>query len=331
MKTKNRQFFLIILSLLFIVSCSGDDSNNESTKPEIKNINDIILTTTLINTPTTPEDSGNYSVFFSMAGDKVYYANPSNTPLTQFMLEYNLNTNEFTSKMTNNEVCACGFSSVIVSDGTDLFYITNDAVRYSSGTNMWSNLSYPNEFRDNNGETGIVYYNGKIYFYGGRTPTNRFKYYDISADTWHDAPNGPYVATTSEMIALGNTIYSIGGTSYTNSSMEQINNRRRFVSYTEGGGWTTMPDLPFEFSAFWRSHLTAALNNRFIFALSSDKIYIYDTDSQIWKDEPITLEVDAININNRNLFSYNVKLYLAGKSSTNEFKIYEIEAQLPSD
>lgn len=308
---------ILILSVLLIalVGCSKDD---DDIYIATKTVNDINLTFNEIDTPPTPEDPGNHSVWFSMVGDKIYYMNPSNTPLSQFALEYNITSNSFSTKTTDAAICACGYSSKIITDGTDLYHIANEAVKYSPASDSWTDLNYPAEFHDNNGETGVAYLNGKIYFFGGRTPSTTFKYYEIATDSWHTAPDGPYVNTESELIAVNNTLYSLGGRS--------VDDRKNFSSYNETNGWAELPDLPFDLEGYASEHKTAVYDNRYIFAMTRNDIRIYDTVEGIWKTDPI--EIPSYNLRYENIFINGNTLFMAGKTTSNEFTLIEIAIQL---
>ena len=310
-----KNILILSVMLMAFVGCSNDDDDIYIAP---KTVNDINLTFNEVDTPLTPEDPGNYSVWFSMVGDKIYFMNPSNTPLTQFALEYNITSNNFRSKTPENAICACGYSSKIITDGTNLYHIANEAVTYSPTTDSWSALNYPDEFRNNNGEAGVAYLNGKIYFFGGRTASTTFKYYEIATDSWHTAPNGPYVNTESELIAVNNALYSLGGRS--------VDDQKNFSSYSETNGWTVLPDLPFNLSGYSTEHQTAVYNNRYIFALTRNDIHIYDTIEGIWKTEPI--EIPSYNLNYENIFINGNTLFMTGKTTSNEFALIEINIAL---
>jgi len=308
---------ILILSVMLIalVSCSKDDDDIYIAP---KTVNDINLTFNEIDTPPTPEDPGNYSVWFAMIGDKIYYMNPSNTPLSQFALEYNITSNSFSTKTTDAAICACGYSSKIITDGTDLFHIANEAMKYSPASDSWTDLNYPVEFEDNNGEAAVAYLNGKIYFFGGRTASTTFKYYEIATDSWHAAPDGPYVNTESELIAVNNTLYSLGGRS--------VDDQKNFSSYSETNGWSVLPNLPFDLSGYSTEHQTAVYDNRYIFAMTRNDIHIYDTIERIWKTDPIN--IPAFDIRYENIFINGNTLFMAGKTTSNEFTLIEINIAL---
>ncbi|RYD86716.1 MAG: hypothetical protein EOP54_29950, partial [Sphingobacteriales bacterium] len=68
--------FIILLLMASIVACSEDDKG-PGAKSLDANVNDITIDLQQMTTPTVPEDSGPYDVWMAMAGDNIYYANPS--------------------------------------------------------------------------------------------------------------------------------------------------------------------------------------------------------------------------------------------------------------
>lgn len=297
---------VFILPLLIIMgACNSDDDTGASA-----NVNNMVLTGQQVTTPSAPQNPGNYGVWFAMAGGNVYYINPSNTANPQFMLAYNMETNIFTDKTPHEEICACGYMSKIVTDGSYLYYIANEAYKYSIANDTWTEMAYPANVEDNNGEAGIVHHNGKIYFLGGREATNKFKYYDTDTDTWYNTANYLYNVETPEMAAIGNKIYALGGD-------EQ---RTRFSVYSEEDGWLALPNMPFDLQNFYATHSVAAFKDRYIFVLSNSQINIYDTQTNEWKQEP----VDAQPFGYGDLFADDNNLYIASKTNDNDFKLVKI-------
>ena len=307
----NRYLFaFFVFALTFVMFSCKKDSTAPTAAP--KTVDSIRLTVQRVTTPVAPKNPGNYSVWFSMVGNRIYYANPSNTANPQFMLEYNIGSNSFASKAVSLEVCACGYSSKLISDGTNIYYIANTAVKYTASSNTWSTLSYPATAQDNNGEAGVVYSNGKIYFLGGRTASTKFKYYDISSNSWYNLADGLFSTTSAQMVAINDKIYALGGES----------TRSKFSYYTSSAGWVALPSLPFQVTAYYDSHNTVSFGNRYIIAIAGKDMYIYDSSTGKWAINPIH---SGINDSYLNLFSDNVNLYIAAKTSSNDFALYKID------
>lgn len=306
----------ICLSFL-LVNCSDDDqsaSPNEEDQTPL--VDRITLNVEDISIPENTYNPGNYSVWFSLMGNKMIYANPSNTAQNQFMTSFHLSNNYFTNLQTHNEVCACGYSSKFVNDGVNLYYIANEAWKYNITNNTWTELNYPATAHENNGETGILYHNDKIYFLGGRDASTKFKYFDTTTNSWSNLSNYTYSVETPDMAAINNRIYVLGGES----------SGKRFSYYEEGAGWIPLPDLAFNPKNSYNEHTVTSYGNRFIFALVNGAIHIYDSQEEIWAEEPITISVSG---NYMNLFSDNNYLYLAYKTNLNEFKLSKITLTIP--
>lgn len=313
---------LLMLLLVIFSACSRDDEagNVDPDSEEQTLVNKITLEVERVETPPTPENPGNYSVWFTMVGNSIYYINPSNTGIPQFMLKYSVNGNYFQSVLPHEEVCACGYSSKLVGNENRLFYIANEAFRYNIGQNNWTELNYPEEYSDNNGETGIVYHGDKVYFLGERDSSTRFKYYNSTNDSWGDAEAYTYPVDSPDLISIGNKIYALGGDV----------DKKKFGVFDEASGWTQLPDLDFQAGNFYSQHTIAGFQNRFLFIMnelqdSSVKIHVYDTQENEWKENPINVELEGTNnYYNMNLFSNNSYLYLVSTDNDYEMNLHKI-------
>ena len=324
MKKYFHQAILAIPLLVFFSACKKDAKNETTTPPPqpppvaVITIDSVKLQSQKVTTPVAPKNPGNYSVWFTMAGNKIYYANPSNTANPQFMLAYDISSNTFSERKADPNVCACGYESQIVSDGQNLFYIANDATKYNASGDTWSAINYPANAKDNNGEAGVLYYNSKIYFLGGRTASTKFKYYDISSSGWYNVADYLYSTTASQLVAVDNKIFALGGQGI----------ETKFSYFAAEGSWQTLPDLPFEMQGYYDTKLVTSFQNRFILALVANKIYVYDAVDNKWKTDPVEL---TINDGNLNIFSDNINVYIVGKSSSNDFSLHKIVlTNLPS-
>ena len=197
--------FLFCLGLVALVSCK---KSNDVTAVPGNAVDNITLEVKSLNVPISSFDIGNYGVQSVMVGNNIYFANYSNTAKTQFFVRYSVTSNTFSSALAkSSNVCGCGYMSRLVTDGTNVYYIANDATKYVASSNTWQSLTYPTTAKDNAGEAGAAYYNGNIYFVGGRTPTTLFKYYSISQDKWFTVPNFLYPTSRSELVIYKDKIF----------------------------------------------------------------------------------------------------------------------------
>ncbi len=296
---------VICLSIIFLAACKKSDD-------PLKTVDDITLTTHQLDVPTNTYDTGPYPIQSVLVGNSIYFGNWSNTAKTQFFVRYDLSSNSFSSALSKSaNVCGCGYRSHLVSDGTTIFYIANDATKYITSSNTWTIINYPGDAIDNAGEAGVVYYNGKIYFIGGRTPSTRFKYYSISQDKWFTLPTYLYSTTSSELAVYKDRIYVLGG---------QGAKRKMAYFSTTANTWTAVRDIPIEVSINPDNVFSAVLGN-YLYLLQDQEIYIYDIVSDTWAIKPVILSGLP---GNGNLFSNGERLYVSGKNSSNTPTIMEL-------
>lgn len=294
---------------LTLSACAGGGS----TPPPTKTVNDITVTATQLSVPVTTFDIGNYSFQSVMVGNSIYFASYSNTAKPQFFARYDIGSNTFSAALSkSSNVCACGYMSKLVSDGTNIFYIANDATKYTASSNAWSNLTYPSTAKDNAGEAGVVYYSGNIYFVGGRTPSTLFKYYNIAQDKWFTSTNYLYSTNRSEVAVYKDKIYVFGGAGIA---------RKVAAFSTSANTWTALKDAPFDINTSYEGVYTAVLGD-YLYLLQGQKVYIYDFVNDLWATNPI--ELSNVTSSYGNLFSNGLKMYIATKNTSNIPQVYEL-------
>ncbi|RCR66054.1 hypothetical protein [Larkinella punicea] len=296
------KLFLIFLFLMGLTGCKKTD---DSTAAPEKTVNDVALTAKQLNMPLSTYDAGPYPMQSVLVGNAIYFGNYSNTAKSQFFVRFDLGSNSFSTALAKSaNVCGCGYSSKLVSDGTNIFFIANDATKYTASANNWQNITYPATAKDNAGEAGVTYYNGNIYFVGGRTPSTLFKFYSIGQDKWFTAPNYLFPTTSTELVSYKDRIYALGG--------QGAKQKMAYFS-TATNTWTALKDLTFEVSSNYQSVYSAVLGD-YLFLLQNQSVYVYDLVKDTWAAEPLKLDnVPAYG----NLFSNGQKLYISGKNASN--------------
>jgi hypothetical protein len=306
--------FLFFL-LLCIAACKKSDDAPVAPK---MTVNDITLTAKQLSVPATTYDPGPYSIQSVMVGNTIYFGNYSNTAKPQFFVRYDINSNSFSSALAQTStMCSCGYSSKLVSDGTTIFFIANEATKYTVSSNIWSTIAYPSTAEDNNGEAGVGYFNGNIYFVGGRIPSTLFKYYSIGQDKWFTAPAYLYATNRSQLSAYKDRLYVLGG-----------EGAKRKMSYfsTVTNTWIPLKDVPFdvygsyENTALYESTLSAVLGDH-LYLLQNGSIYIYDLVNEKWAKDSV--KIDGLPVY-ANLFSNGLKLYISGKTASNSPTVFEV-------
>lgn len=296
------KLFIFLFSLILLAGCKK--SEDTPATPE-KTVNDITLTPKQLSVPLSTYDVGAYPIQSVLVGNSIYFGNWSNTAKAQFFVRYDLSSNSFSSALAKStNVCGCGYSSHLISDGTNIFYIANDATKYTASANTWTTLTYPTTAKDNAGEAGVTYYNGNIYFVGGRTPSTLFKYYNISQDKWFTSPNYLYSTTSSEVVSYKDRLYVLGG--------QGAKQKMAYFS-ASANTWTALKDVPMEVSSSYGNVFTAALGDN-LYLLQGQSVYIYDISKDVWATDPIKL--DGLP-SYGNLFSNGQKLYVSGKNGSN--------------
>ncbi|TMQ02546.1 MAG: hypothetical protein E6J91_51355 [Deltaproteobacteria bacterium] len=76
-------------------------------------------------------------------GAKLYFGPRSNDPTQLYMRSYDVGTNAISQPLafppgTQTDFCACGLTSVFLSDGTTLYLLGNSGEKYNPATNAWS-------------------------------------------------------------------------------------------------------------------------------------------------------------------------------------------------
>ncbi|GGQ92926.1 hypothetical protein [Deinococcus ruber] len=303
-----------LMPALLLAACGGGTT---TPPPVTKTVDDLTITAKQLSLPVTSYDIGNYSFQSVLVGNSIYFANYSNTAKSQFFARYDIPSNTFSSPLAvSSNVCGCGYMSKLVSDGTNIFYIANDATKYTASSNTWTAISYPATAKDNAGEAGVTYANGNIYFVGGRTPSTLFKYYNIASNSWFTGPNYLYATNESEVVAYKDKIYVLGGTGA----------QTKMASFsTSTNVWTPLNDLPFTAHTSYENAYSAVLGDD-LFLLQGQSVYIYDLVNNVWAKNPIVLSTVASG-NSNTLFSNGIKLYIAGKNSSNIPQVYELTVQ----
>ncbi len=315
---KTIKLIIAILALsIFAMSCSKDD---EAKAIIDKPLEEFTIVTQKISTPVTPKlayQGYESSSWFQLVGNDILYTCASNIGLgnPQFMLKYNLQSNTFSTITPNIEVCACGYMNGFITDGTNAFMIANEALKYTLATNAWSEIFYPTIIKENSGETGMSYTNGKIYVCGGRSPSKRFVSYNIDGNVWQNELNYLENITTSEMITIANKIYLLGG-----------NATDKNFSYFDipSNSWTAKSDLNFTLSPNEIVNKVTSTKERYLFVFEENKIYVYDTMKDIWKKDPIAIPIPA-STKALNLFRQNDNtLLITGVSANRNFALYSL-------
>lgn len=297
-----------ILFLLTIVSCNKDEPEKELTLENIK------LSIEQVNSPVPPKTTI-HSYWTQLVGNDIFFSPEYNIILTdQFMLKYDTQKNTYTEVTPHKSVAPVAYINKLATDGKNLYYIANEAWKYTVATNTWSPLNYPSSVKANNGEPAIAYHNGKLYYVGGRNGTKQFRCYDIASDSWFNMPDIPENVYQGEGIAVGNQIFVMGG-----------NLKNKIYNYDiDSKQWSVKKEAPFNIlTTFIYNLYLAKTKNRFVYYCSQNKISIYDTKTDQWRVNALTgLPGNEERVN---LVAFDDHtLYLIVKDFSKVFLIYKI-------
>ena len=269
--------YTIAVVTLFVSACAKKNNSPASTTDP----NKVSLSISKVNTPITSYEPGGYDVYFALTNGKIFYGNPSNTTVNQFLISYDIAANIFSGNLAiSDNLCACGYGGTLTGDGTNLYYVANDATMYDVTSNSWKSLAYPASART--GEAATAYYNNKLYFAGGRNNAHIFNYYDITNNTWYTLPDLPYNATGGPaMVGYDNKLFIMGGNG--------LKSMAKFDLTTNA--WTQLKDFPFDFSNYQKNIL--AVYKNFIFTLQYTNynyaLYVYSPANDTWATTPLSM------------------------------------------
>lgn len=314
MKTICRHIPAAIIFMSFLFSCGKSNKDVTPGQPE-KTVDSIKIVSQQLSIPVAPRNPGNHNVWFLYSNNGFYCISASNTPIPEFMYFYSIQSQTYKLLTPNDEVAAAGFvSKLIRGSDAELYYIANEAIKYDVVSGTWSDISYPQNAYDNNGEAGVMYYEGKIYFVGGRVPSRKFKSYNTVTGSWFNEPDFLYNTRMAIMTAIPNDdkLYVLGGSS---------SHRDFSVFEIASNSWKALPNVTFDVTTSAMHHLGAQYLNRYILVLQNKSIYVYDTKTEKWKKDPIGLN---INGNDLNIFTSGSTVYIVGRNPSNDLTLHQL-------
>jgi len=319
MKTICRLVPAMIILMPFLFSCGKNKeaipTPGEPEPTPVKTVDSIKITSQQKTLPVAPKNPGDYNVWLLYSNSRIYCISPSNTPHPQFMYYYSVLDNTYKLITPSDDVASAGFMSKLIrASDVEFYYIASKALKYNTVADSWSEISYPSSVRDNNGETGVIYYGGKIYFLGGRIPSQKFKSYNIVTGSWFNEPDFLHNTRMAVMVAISNDnkLYVIGGGS---------SNRDFSVFDIVSNSWKALPNLSFDVATSASNYLATTYASRYILLLQQKSIYIYDTKTEKWKKDPIELNIVGGNLN---IFTSGIKVYITGKNPSNDLLLHEL-------
>jgi hypothetical protein len=218
-------------------------------------------------------------------GGRVYFGPRANTAGNRFMRSFDVLARSFAGPHAlppgaQTDFCACGYTSVFLSDGEQLYLMGNEGYRYTPANNQWNPIAtYTGSFR--RGEAAGTYdaVNKLFLLVGGR-----------SAETTALRMTLPTLAISAEPGTLPSpgasfaAAYTPPGGSVSYVAGGDLNSGKALFSHLTGGTqWTRLADAP---SFLGRPSGMGGIKGK-IWVASSDKLYLYDPAAATWDANPI--------------------------------------------
>lgn len=183
------------------------------------------------------------------AGNRIYFAPEIGTAAdpNHFMRSFDVSTMTFEGPhaippANARDFCACGYTEVFVSNGTDIFMFGNFGYRYRGALDRWEEVTtYTQELERGESAGAFETNNGLVFMIGGRGPLNDAIRFSVSSGGFGDEPGTlPFSVDSARAWApAGNNITYVAG------GFASDNSRQHFLSHATGTStWTMLPDAP---------------------------------------------------------------------------------------
>lgn len=281
---KTLKTLTILTILLFALSCSKDDANDEEINA------DLVLNKTerVVVGPIRNLTDRWWAVRAGLT-DEFYIHNASNSANVgdKGFMVYNVNTNTFTDKLQSDAVAAAGYGSQLFYRSETINYIANTSMTYNMATNIWTQnvIPFPTNIMNNHGESKSCVIDNKVFFVGGREPCKTVKFYDWLNNSWNFGADYPIAISSGPELAFttnNNTIYALGGIQNNETSKE-------FFKYNLATNtWQKLADTPE--APYHRTSLKTMVTykNKFVvFYGENRKLYVYNIEKNKWQTSSI--------------------------------------------
>lgn len=219
-------------------------------------------------------------------GGRVYFGPRANTSTNRFMRSFDVLTRNFVGPHalppgSQTDFCACGYTSVFLSEGESLYLMGNEGYRYTPANDQWTSISsYAGASR--RGEAAGTYdaMNKLFLLIGGRDTETTALRMTLPSLAFSNEPGtlpspGSYFARAYTPPG-GSTTYIAGG---------DLNGGKTLLSHQTGSTqWTRLADAP---SSLGRSTGMGGIQGK-VWVSTADKLYLYNLATSAWDAAPIT-------------------------------------------
>jgi hypothetical protein len=241
--------------------------------------------------PNTNLDPEGFGAIASAAGSRMFFGPRSNDPFLRFMRSFNVATQIFGGPHTlppgsQTDFCACGFTSVFLSDGTELYLLGNRGERYTPTTDTWTPVtSYVDPYRRGEAAGAFDPISNLFLLIGGRDTERSAIRMAVDTEVFSAEP-GTLPASMDSAVA-----HTMPGTSLTYVAGGDFNNGVALLSHVTGTSiWTRLADAPFPLgrpAAMGHFDEKIWVANRFGF-------FFYDPATDNWTTTPVAAPEDLV-------------------------------------
>ena len=230
-------------------------------------------------------DPENFGALAVGAGSKLFFGPRANDPTQRYMRSFDVGTNTISPNLalpsgSQPDFCACGLTSVFVSDGTTLYLLGNTGTKYNPATNTWSAVaSYVDPFR--RGEAAATYdaASNLILLIGGRSNEGSAIRMSLPGEAFAAEVGSLPVGMDSARA------FTPPGAPITFVAGGDLGNGVALVSHTTGAvGWTRLRDAPQNLS---RPIGMGGFMGQIWVARRDGAFFFYNPTNDTWAPDPI--------------------------------------------
>lgn len=222
------------------------------------------------------------------AGSKLFFGPRTNDPTQLTFRSFDVATATFAGPLamppeTSTDFCACGLTSVFLSNGTNLYLLGNNGDRYDPATNRWVTLAgYTTTFHRGEAAGAFDASNNVLLLIGGRG--NEGTAIRMSAMETFGPEAGMLPVGMSFAVAFtppgNNVTFAAGG---------DLGQGKALISHATGSGvWTRLTDAP---QNLGRPIGMGGFMGELWVARSDGSLFFYNPTTNAWRPQPIQAPV----------------------------------------
>ncbi|MEZ4402064.1 MAG: EGF domain-containing protein [Kofleriaceae bacterium] len=220
------------------------------------------------------------------AGSKLFFGPRTNDPTQTYLRSYDLGTGQLSGPLalptgSQTDFCACGLTSVFLSNGTTLYLLGNFGQKYDPGLNRWAAVtSYAAPFQ--RGEAAAAYdaVSNAFLLVGGRSNEGSAIKMQLPGEAFSAEPGTLPVGMSS---GVG---FAPAGAPITFVAGGDLGGGKALVSHTTGStGWTRLADAPQSLSR--PDGMGGFMGKLWVLAGQGQGLFVYDPMTNAWAPGPL--------------------------------------------